>query len=147
MSGKFMRALWPTCAESIEWFIERLSHCRMIWLLPPSPTPLSRHKLDRRHRGRLRKRDNLLTGEGGSGGSQFIWWWRRESLVLYKSFHTLCIYVIAFSTKYERLQKAPRGSVISQDQMVIKREVSTRTNVLKRSQNPNNISKTGLSIS
>ncbi len=55
--------------------------------------------------------------------------------------------MIAFSMKYERLQKAPRGSVISRDQMVIKREVSTRTNVLKRSQNPNNISKTVLSIS
>jgi hypothetical protein len=31
--------------------------------LPPSPVS----KLDRRHRGRLRKRDILLTGEGGEG--------------------------------------------------------------------------------
>jgi hypothetical protein len=33
---------------------------------PPPPTPVSR--LDRRHTGRLRKRDNLLGGEGGWGG-------------------------------------------------------------------------------
>ncbi len=33
---------------------------------PPPPLPGS--KLDRRHTGRLRKRDNLLTGEGGDGG-------------------------------------------------------------------------------
>jgi hypothetical protein len=64
-----MRALWPTCAESIEWFIEdQAFSLSMIWLIPPSPTPLSRHKLDRRHKGRLRKRDNLLTGEGGQWG-------------------------------------------------------------------------------
>ncbi len=42
----------------------------------------------RLHTGRLRKRDNLLTGEGGTvwGRSQVIR--RRESLVLYKSFNT-----------------------------------------------------------
>jgi hypothetical protein len=40
-----------------------LSCCRMIRLLahPLPPSPVS--KLDRRHTGRLRKRDNLLTGE------------------------------------------------------------------------------------
>ncbi len=32
-------------------------------ILPPHPS-----KIDRRHTGRLRKRDNLLTGEGGGGG-------------------------------------------------------------------------------
>ncbi len=58
----------------------RLSRRHMIWLLPhPLPSPVS--KLDRRHTGRLRKRDNLLTEEGGR---------RRESLVFYKSFNTLC---------------------------------------------------------
>ncbi len=43
----------------------KLSCCRMIWLLArPLPPPLS---LDRQHTGSLRKRDNLLTGEGGEG--------------------------------------------------------------------------------
>jgi hypothetical protein len=47
----------------------RLSPFRMIWLLShPSPSHVS--KLDQRHIGRLRKRDNLLVGEraGESGG-------------------------------------------------------------------------------
>jgi hypothetical protein len=34
----------------------------MIWLHPPPPHPVS--KINRRHTGRLIKRDNLLTGEG-----------------------------------------------------------------------------------
>jgi hypothetical protein len=38
----------------------RDSRRRMLWLLPDPLSPVS--KLDRRHRGRLRKRDNLLTG-------------------------------------------------------------------------------------
>jgi hypothetical protein len=42
----------------------RLSRGHMIWLLAhPLPPPVS--KLDRRQTGRLRKRNNLLTGEGG----------------------------------------------------------------------------------
>ncbi len=52
-----------------------------------SPSLSSVSKLDRRHTGSLRKRDNLLTREG-EGGSQIIRW--RASLVLYKSFNTLC---------------------------------------------------------
>jgi hypothetical protein len=40
----------------------------MIWfLVHPLPTPSPVSKLDRRNTGRLRKRDNLLTGEGGKG--------------------------------------------------------------------------------
>jgi hypothetical protein len=36
---------------------------------PPSPHPPSPvSKLDRRHTGRLRKRENFLTGEGTGGG-------------------------------------------------------------------------------
>ncbi len=58
----------------------RFSRRRMIWLLP-SP-------LDRRDTGRVRKRDNLLTGEGGRGRSLITR--RRGSLALYKSFNTLC---------------------------------------------------------
>ncbi len=34
---------------------------------PPPPHPLKFSKLDRRHKGRLRKRDDLLTGERGEG--------------------------------------------------------------------------------
>ncbi len=41
--------------------------------LAPSPPPVS--MLDRRHTGRLRKRDNLLTGGGGGRGG----WQRAES--------------------------------------------------------------------
>jgi hypothetical protein len=53
----------------------------------PSPSPIS--KLDRRHTGKLRKRENIQTGENGRGWrrSQIIR--RLESLVLYKSFKTL----------------------------------------------------------
>ncbi len=55
--------------------------------LPPPPTsssPVS--KLDRRHTGRLRKRDNLLTRSGGQGRSQIIR--RQERLILFKTCHT-----------------------------------------------------------
>jgi hypothetical protein len=47
----------------------RLSRRRMIWLLP-HPSPVS--KLDRRHTGRLWKRDNLPTWgwEGGGGDAK-----------------------------------------------------------------------------
>jgi hypothetical protein len=41
----------------------------MIWLIPHS-LPFSQSKLDRRHTGRLRKRDNKLTGDGGGGGDK-----------------------------------------------------------------------------
>jgi hypothetical protein len=37
---------------------------------PPHPPPSPSSKLDRRHAGRLRKRDNLLTGEGGGRGAK-----------------------------------------------------------------------------
>jgi hypothetical protein len=53
-------------------------------LTPLPHSPFS--KLDRRHIGKLRKRDNLLSLEGGGrrgGGSQIIR--RREILVIYTS--------------------------------------------------------------
>ncbi len=34
---------------------------------PPPPSPVSKFDRRRRHTGRLRKRDNWLTGEGGRG--------------------------------------------------------------------------------
>jgi hypothetical protein len=59
-------------SERIEGFIEALPNLSCgrgrIIQLHARPLPLSRqYKLDRRHIGRLRKRDNLLTGEGGEG--------------------------------------------------------------------------------
>jgi hypothetical protein len=69
-------------------------------MLPPPP-PVSKH--GRQHTGRLRKRDNLLSGKGGR--SQIIQ--RRESLVLYKSFNTLwypSFPLIMCSCSYLRIQ-------------------------------------------
>jgi hypothetical protein len=65
----------------------RLSLHRMIWLLPHPVPPFPVSELERRHTGRLRKRANL-----GYGRSQIIHVQRRESLFLYKSFNTLCLY-------------------------------------------------------
>ncbi len=42
--------------------------CFVLWLLPPPPSPIS--KLYQRHTGRLKKRDNLLTGEGDGVGKE-----------------------------------------------------------------------------
>ncbi len=61
--------LWYVAPE--HWMIHGgpgFSRRRMIWLLPhppPSPSPVS--KIDHRQTGRLRRRDNLLTWEGGGG--------------------------------------------------------------------------------
>ncbi len=66
----------------------RLSRRRMIWLLllPPLPS-VSSH---RRPKGRPRKRDILLTGEGeGGGGGRSQIMRRRESLVLYNILMTM----------------------------------------------------------
>ncbi len=62
----------------------------MLDMAPSPPLPSVGSRIDRRHRGILRKRDNLLTveGERGLGRSQIIR--RQESLVLYKSFNTIC---------------------------------------------------------
>jgi hypothetical protein len=53
-----------------DFYRSRLSCGRMIKLHahPPPPSPVS--KLDRRHTERLRKRDNLLTGEGVREGGR-----------------------------------------------------------------------------
>jgi hypothetical protein len=78
----FEKNLW-WWAENIKWIAEeQVSRRRMIWLLPPPlpqspPSPVS--KFNRRHKGILRKRDNLLTR--GGGRRQIIR--RRERLVLY----------------------------------------------------------------
>jgi hypothetical protein len=50
---------------SSHWIIEdKLSRRRMTWLLSPPLPPSPVSKLDRRHSGRLRKRDNMQAGEG-----------------------------------------------------------------------------------
>ena len=53
--------------ENIEWLLEdlALSISLFIWFGSSPPPPVS--KLERWHTGRLRKRDNLLTGEGEGG--------------------------------------------------------------------------------
>jgi hypothetical protein len=65
-------------------------------LAPPSPpTPSPGSKLDKRYIGRLRKRENLLTGEGRGGrriAESIIR--PKERLVLYKSFNTLWSYIL-----------------------------------------------------
>jgi hypothetical protein len=70
--------LSPLSPESIECLIEDQAFSPSC-----SPSPFLVGKLDRRHARRLRKRDNLLTGEGVR--SQIIR--RGVSLVLYKSFN------------------------------------------------------------
>jgi len=84
-------------SESIEWYIEGQAFSPS-YFVPNPPPPDS--KLDRRHTGRLRKRDNLLTGEGG-------WGWVRsriirpqENLVLYKSVNTLWLQLSIFHSPY-----------------------------------------------
>ncbi len=72
-----------------------------VLLAPPHPPfpPSPFSKLDRRHRGRLRKKDNLPTVETRG------WEWersprRRENLFLYKSFSTLCFLLSSWLQKY-----------------------------------------------
>ncbi len=74
--------------ESFEWFTEDQAFSQSYDLAPSPPHPPV-SKLDRRHIGRLRKRDNLLTGEGGRGGGVAKSFAGPESLVLCKSFNTL----------------------------------------------------------
>ncbi len=58
-----------TIPESIELIIEDQAFSRSYDLAPcPTPAPAPVFNLDRQHTGRLRKTDNLLTGQGGRGG-------------------------------------------------------------------------------
>jgi hypothetical protein len=75
----------------------------IIWapVTTPPPPPSHVSKLDRRHKGGLRKRDNLLTGEEGElGRGQIIR--QRENLVLYKSFNTLWLQHLLTSSQQQR---------------------------------------------
>ncbi len=62
---------------------------------PLPPFPVS--QLDGRHTGRLRKRDNLLTGEEGKGVGPERIIRPQEIQVLYKSFNTPCSGLIVIS--------------------------------------------------
>jgi hypothetical protein len=55
-------------AQSSKWIIENQAFLSFYGLAPspfPHPPPLPLRMLHWRHTGSLRKRDNLLTGEGG----------------------------------------------------------------------------------
>jgi hypothetical protein len=70
--------------ESIEYFIDGQALSPSYDLAPPSPIS----KLDRRHTGRLRKRDNLLTWGGGGRGAKS---YDCEKALFFKSFNILCM--------------------------------------------------------
>jgi hypothetical protein len=59
----------------------------LLFAHPLIPPPVS--KLDQRHSGTLRKRDNLLTGEGVEGWARSRIIRPQKNLGLYKSFNTL----------------------------------------------------------
>jgi hypothetical protein len=72
----------------IYWGPQAFSRSRVLVPCPPlSPSLFS--IADRQHTGRLRKRDNLLRGEGERGWARSRIIWPQESMVLYKSFNTL----------------------------------------------------------
>jgi hypothetical protein len=85
----FRQLLYPA---STEWFTEDQAFSRSYDSTPCPPplfpSPVS--TLDRRHTERLRMIDILLTGRGGASRSRIIK--PQESLALYKSFNTLCLY-------------------------------------------------------
>jgi hypothetical protein len=58
----------------LEEICKRFREFEEIEISRQSFPPLSVRKLDRRHTGRLRKRDILLTGDGGSG-------WERSRII------------------------------------------------------------------
>ncbi len=75
----------------IEWLRARPFRSRMIWLLALPPLPSTVAKVGRRHTGRLRKRDNMLTGEREMGWARSQIIRPQETLALYKAFNTLCL--------------------------------------------------------
>jgi hypothetical protein len=92
-SCKVIHGLWGAepVLESIEKMIYRGSGSLAVVWFGSSPTPpVSKLNRRRRHTVRLRKRDNLLTGEGGGKGvDQDPNHSTAKSLVLYKPFNTL----------------------------------------------------------
>ncbi len=85
----------PTLGRYREcWTIYRGSGFLAVLWFGSSPIPplLSRHKLGRRHTGRLRKRDNLLTGKGGKGVGGAKWHGRKKAWSsMYKYKYKYCI--------------------------------------------------------
>jgi hypothetical protein len=78
--------------ESIEWFKKGPGFLAVVWFgssLTLSPLS-SVSKIKQRHTGKLRKRDNFLTGEEGMGWTRSRIIRPQDSLVIYKLFNTLC---------------------------------------------------------
>ncbi len=72
--------------ERIEWFLKDHAFSQSMIRLHAHPIQSSHlNKLDRLHKERLRKKDNLFLGEGQGMGVR-----PQESLALCKSFNTLC---------------------------------------------------------
>jgi hypothetical protein len=74
--------------ESISWMLEPGFLAVVRYLAPlPSPLPSPNSKLDRRHTGRLRKRENLLTGEAVLWTRIRMFWasWIRIRILLWSS--------------------------------------------------------------
>ncbi len=87
--------LLPFTAESIEWFREGQAFSPSCDLAPrPAPPPSFVSKLDRQHTGRLRRERR------GKGVGE-----EQESLVLYKSFNTLCSTLCQNPTAIQREEK------------------------------------------
>jgi hypothetical protein len=79
-SRQYWMVYWGPGFPSVVWFGSS-----------PTPSPVS--KLNCRHTGRLTKRDNFMTGEGGWGCDRSRTIPVQKSLVPYKSFKTLWVTV------------------------------------------------------
>jgi hypothetical protein len=85
----------------------------------PPPSPVS--KLDRRHPGRLKKRDNSLTteGRGGERVAESYDRRRKKSLILYKSFNTHCVStLIVHSWRYKGFPSAQQKQHIHVEDII-----------------------------
>ncbi len=83
--------------ESIEWFLKDQAFSSSYDLAPPPSSPPSPiRKIDRRHSEDWESEPTCSRGKGeGCGRSQIVR--GRESMVLYKSFSNLCIYLNCIS--------------------------------------------------
>jgi hypothetical protein len=91
------RELWEAdneggIAESIQCFMEGQASSQSYDLAPRSPSPPRPpvSKLHRRHKGRLRKRDNLLTGDVGEGGGRGAESYDRKKAWFFVNHSILC---------------------------------------------------------
>jgi hypothetical protein len=86
--------------QTIELIIDGQTFLRTYDLAPrPTPPPSPVRKLDRRHIGRLRKRDKMVKEGGGEGLAKSLIVWPQESLVLYKSINKLSFFLWGYSVR------------------------------------------------